>query len=74
MWLKDLPRRTALDKLLRDKAFNIAKNLKYEYQRGLASMIYVFDTKTAGGAAIKSKNILKKQLAEELYKPITRKF
>ena len=38
-------------------------------------MIYnVFDTKTAGGAAIKSKNILKKQLAEELYKPITRKF
>ena len=27
---KDLTRRTALDKLLRDKAFNIAKNPKYD--------------------------------------------
>ena len=36
---KDLTRRTASDKLLRDKAFNIAKNTKYEvHQRGLASM------------------------------------
>ena len=26
---KDLPRRTATDKVLRNKAFNIAKNLKY---------------------------------------------
>ena len=26
---KDLPRRTASDKVLRDKAFNIAKNSKY---------------------------------------------
>ena len=35
---KDLARRTASDKILRDKAFNIAK---YErYQRGLASMVY----------------------------------
>ena len=33
---KDLKRRTASDKILRDKAFNIAKNLKYDgYQRGL---------------------------------------
>ena len=32
---KDLPRMTASDKILRDKAFNIAKNPKYdEYQRG----------------------------------------
>ena len=36
---KDLTRRTASDKFLRDKAFNIAKNTKYEgHQRGLASM------------------------------------
>ena len=36
---KDLARRTASDKLLRDKVFNIAKNPKYDgYQRGLASM------------------------------------
>ena len=37
---KDLARKTASDKVLRDKAFNIAKILKYDgYQRGLASMI-----------------------------------
>ena len=40
---KDLARRTDSDKGLRDKAFNIAKNPKYdEYQRGLASMVYKF--------------------------------
>ena len=40
---KDLARRTASDKILRDKAFNIAKNPKYDrYQRGLASMVYIF--------------------------------
>ena len=40
---KDLARRTASDKVLRDKAFNIAKNPKYDgYQRGLASMVYKF--------------------------------
>ena len=36
---KDLPRRTASDKIFRGKAFNIAKNPKYDgYQRGLASI------------------------------------
>ena len=40
---KDIARRTASDKVLRDKAFNIAKNSKYNgYQRGLASMVYKF--------------------------------
>ena len=39
-YFKDLKRRTVSDKVLRDKAFNIAKNLKYDgYQRGLASMV-----------------------------------
>ena len=38
---KDLTRRTASGKILRDKAYNIAKNPKNDgYQRGLASMIY----------------------------------
>ena len=38
---KDLNRRTAADKVLRDKAFNIAKDSKYDgYQSGLASMVY----------------------------------
>ena len=46
---KDLTRRTASDKILRDKAF--AKDPKYdEFQRGYASMIYkFFDKKTSGG-------------------------
>ena len=40
-------RRTASDKILRDKAFNIAKNQKWDgYQRGIASMVYkCFDKK-----------------------------
>ena len=46
---KDLKRRTASDKISKDKAFNIAKNPKYGgYQRGLASMVYKsFDKKSA---------------------------
>ena len=40
---KDTTRRTASDKVLRDKAFNIAKTPKYNgYQRGFASMVYKF--------------------------------
>ena len=40
---KDIKRRTFSDKVLKDKAFNIAKNPKYDgYQRGLASMVYNF--------------------------------
>ena len=44
---KDLNRRTAADKVLRDKSSDIAKNQKYDgYQRGLASMVYnSFDKK-----------------------------
>ena len=44
---KDI-KRMASDKILRDKAFNIAKNPKYdEYQRGLASMVYKFFEKSS---------------------------
>ena len=40
---KDLARRTASDKIWRDKAFNIVKNPDYdEYQRGLVSIVYKF--------------------------------
>ena len=48
---KDLTKRTPSDNVLRDKAFNIAKNPKYDgYQRGLASMVYkCFDKKSKGG-------------------------
>ena len=37
---KDFTRRTASDKILRNKAFNITKNPKYDlYQRSFASMV-----------------------------------
>ena len=37
---KDIKRRTASDKILKDKAFDLAKSPKYDgYQRGLASMV-----------------------------------
>ena len=69
---KDLKRRRAPDKTLRDKAFNIAKNPKYDgYQRGLASMIYkCFDKKSTGSGIASEPNY---QLANELHKPIIRK-
>ena len=44
-------RRTASDKILRDKAFNVAKNPGYEwYQRGLAAMVYTFFNKKSIGS------------------------
>ena len=76
---KDLARKTASDKVLRDKAFSIAKNPKYDgYQRGLASMVYkYFDKKTVGrGVANNNNNNHNNKqnikLAEELHKPIIR--
>ena len=75
---KDLKKRTAADKVLRDKAFNIAKNPKYDgYQRGLASMVYkFFDKKTKdSGVTLANKSMPQnEQLAEELHQPIIRKF
>ena len=71
---KDLTKRTVTDKILKDKAFEIAKDPKYDgYQRGLASMVYkFFDSKVSGsGAKLISEN---KQLANELHKPIISKF
>ena len=87
---KDLAKRTFADKVLRDKAFKIASDQKYDgYQRGLASMVYkFFDKKSQGSGrhssstsyrplssasqlASNKENI---QLADELHKPIIRKF
>ena len=72
---KDLPNRTAADKLLRIKAFNIAKNCKYDgYERDLASIVYkLFDKKIPGGV-VKNEIMQNKELAEELRKPIAIKF
>ena len=72
---KDLNRRTAADKVLRDNAFNIAKDPKYDgYQRGLALMVYKFFHKKVTGSNAKNENISNRELAEELHKPIIRKF
>ena len=71
---KDLAKRTTADKVLTDKAFNIAKDPKYnEYQRGLASMVYKFFDKKPEGSGIKSMPQNKK-LSEELHKPNIGKF
>ena len=67
--------RTIADKVLGDKTFNIAKNPKYdEYQQGLASIIYKFLDKKTSGGIVKNEIISNKELAEELHKPIIRKF
>ena len=82
-FLKIKKKRAAADKVLRDKAFNIAKNPKYDgYQRKLASMVYKFsDRKTKGSdvTTLANKSDIKsipqnKQLAAELHRPIIRKF
>ena len=72
---KDIARRTASDKVLRDKAFNIAKNPKYDgYQRGLASMVYKFFDKKSKGSGVNIEVKHNEQLAEELHKPIVRNY
>ena len=60
---KDTSRRKASDKILRDKAFNIAKNRNYDgYQRGLASTVYSFVDKKFYGSGVKSEITSKQQL------------
>ena len=69
--LKDLAKSAASAKVLGEKAFDIAKNPKYDgYQRGLTTMVYkFFDKKSTGtGANMQAKS--NAQLAKELHKPI----
>ena len=71
---KDLVKRTQSDKVLRDKAFKIACDPKYDgYQRGLASMVYKFFDKKSSGSGI-TINEFNYQLANELHKPVIKKF
>ena len=70
---KDLVKRTQSDKVLRDKAFKIASDPKYDgYQRGLASMVYTLFDKNSKGSGI--SNEFNYQLANKLHKPIIEKF
>ena len=53
----DLTKRTAADKILKNRAFNIANDPKYDgYQRGLASMVYKFLDKKSKGSGAKHVN------------------
>ena len=72
---KDLKRRTTFGKILRDKAFSIAKTPKYDgYERGLACMVYKFFDKKSTGSGITNNDIKQNlKLAKELHKPIVRK-
>ena len=69
----DLVKRTESDKALKNKAFKIASNPKYHgYETELTSMVYKFFDKKSAGSGIKSMS--NQQLADELHKPIIRKF
>ena len=77
---KDLAERTQSDKVLRDKAFRIVSDPKYDgYQRGLASMVYKFFDKKSSGSGVaaslanKSATEPNYQLANKLHRQITRK-
>ena len=70
---KYLAKRTASDKVLRDKAFNIAKNFKYDrYQRWLASVVYKLIGKKSAGSGVNT-HANNEKLADQLHKPIIKR-
>ena len=70
---KDLTKRTQPDKVLRDKAFKIASDPRYDgYQQGLASMVYNFFDKKSDGSGVAT--VANYQLPNELHRQIIRKF
>ena len=79
---KDLINRTKSDKVLTDKAYNIASNPEYDgYQRSLASMVYKFFYKKSMGSGTAKPSSLERIvkdsssiLADELHKPVIKKF
>ena len=69
---KDLLNRTKSVKILSDKAYKIASNPKYDgYQKGLTSMVCKSFNKKPTGSGANNENL---KLANELHKPIIRKF
>ena len=72
---KYLAKTIASVKVLRGKAFNIAKNPKWDgYQRGLASMVNKFFDKKAAGSGVNThankSAFNNEKVAEELHEPI----
>ena len=69
---KDLAKRTQSDKVLRDKAFKIVSDPKYDgYQRGLLSMVYKFFDKKFSRSGVNAEPNY--QLTNELHSQIIRK-
>ena len=66
---KDLAKRTISDKILKDRAYELAINPKYDgYQIGLTSIVYkFFENRTGSGASVNS------ELVQELHKPVIKK-
>ena len=73
---KGLINRTEADKVLRDKAYDIASNPKCDgFQRGFASMVYKFFDKKSMGSGLKNTTKSNSSIfADELHKPIIKKF
>ena len=75
---KDLEKRTQSNIVLKNKAYKVAANPKYnDYERGLVSMGYKFCDKKSKGSGLKENQgylLANSQLANELHKPIIRKF
>ena len=68
-------RRTVSDKVLRDKAFMIAKNPNYDRCKcELASMVYKSFNKKASGGVVKSEIMPNQQWAKELLNAVIRIF
>ena len=71
---KDFTRKTASDKVVSGKAFNIAKNPKCGgYQRGLDSMVYKFFDGKSKGSGLSIPLEPNEELAEELHRVILKK-
>ena len=74
---KNVAKRTISDNILKDRAYEIARNRNYDgYQRTLASMVSKsFDKKTRSGAIVANKAgaSVNKELAEELHKSVVKK-
>ena len=70
---KDLTKRTQSHKVLRDKAFKIANDPKYDgYQRGLASFVYKFFDKKSSGSGVATEPHY--QLANEFHRQVIQIF
>ena len=69
---EDLAKRIVSDKILEDRAYEVAINSKYDgYQKALRGMVYTFfDKKTGSGVNLS----IHKELDQELRKPVTKIF